>query len=529
MRTPMDREADHRRDDDQQVAPAQEAAKKQDPDGDGVTTRTPGGKDALGKKENSLASWFDEMVDVAEKLAPKFKPLGLAFKPEILLATAMQEAAVKDPQNAVSFDGGLGIMQITPYKGQLDPGVAKAIGWDNSKSVEYNKQHSKWRDATANLTAGAETMLAKAVAIKSGVPKIWGQMDETHKWRAVLFAYNAGQVAAISALKSGGPNAAMISTFKDKSGKKVSHDYTAEIKSKMDYVDSHDPFGGAGEGPDRKDVEPEQKPTAKTKEEHHIKKSVGRGGVNDAEDVHSVQVRLKERGVDPGAADSMIGPNTIGAIEQFQKTFLPHPDGLISPGKNTEKHLFNESGKVTVTPDTKKDKDDDKKTDPRNNKQTEDDKKDGPDEDKETPSYAAIAKNFKAGIPGSGFTWHDALWLPSWGRHAKPSDVTNTDMDTVLKNIERQAAALQKVEDHLGKKIVVHCWLRPPKYNAQIGGAGNSAHLRGTATDFHVEGMSAEAVRKVVKAKQGLYPGAGENNVTWNHLDLEHKTWFSPR
>ncbi|HWO24116.1 MAG TPA: D-Ala-D-Ala carboxypeptidase family metallohydrolase [Kofleriaceae bacterium] len=533
----MEQEATRRQNQDEdqlQAAPAQQAGKQQDPDGDGVTNSKPGGKDALGTKENLLSPWFDEMVEVANELAPKFKPMGLNFRPEVLLATAMQEAANKDPLNAKSFDNGLGIMQITPYKGQLDPGVAKAIGWDNSKGLDYNMQHSKWRDAKANLTAGAETMLSKAVAVKAGVPQIWGQMDEPHKWRAILYAYNAGQGNAIKALKNGGPNASMISTFTDKSGKRVSHDYTAEIKAKMDYVDSHDPFAAAGEGPsgDTKKEDDADKPTGGGggQDDNHIKKSVGRGGVNNAEDVHAVQIRLKERGVNPGTADSQIGPKTIGAIEEFQSTFLTHPDGLISPGKNTEKHLFGESGKVTVTADPKKEaaKPDEAKTDPRNEKQEEDAKKDGPDNDQDTPSYAAIAKNFKAGIPGSGFTWHDALWLPSWGRHAKPSDVTNTDMDTVLKNIEKQAAALQKVEDHVGKKIVIHCWLRPPKYNAQIGGASNSAHLRGMATDFHCEGMSAEAVRKAVKAKPDLYPGAGENNVSWNHLDLEHKKWFSP-
>jgi peptidoglycan hydrolase-like protein with peptidoglycan-binding domain len=444
----------------------------------------------------------------------------------------MQEAANKDPLNAKSSDNGLGIMQITPYRGQLDPGVAKAIGWDNSKSLDYNMQHSKWRDAKANLTAGAETMLSKAVAVKAGVPKIWGEMDEPHKWRAILFAYNAGQGNAIKALKAGGPNASMISTFTDPSGKKVSHDYTAEIKAKMDYVDSHDPFGGAGDGGGggggKQDED--QKPPVPMPTEHHIKKSVGRGGANEAEDVHSVQVRLKERGVDPGAADSLIGPKTIHAIEQFQSSFLPHPDGLISPGKTTEKHLFNEGGKVTLTADPKKDdaKPDDQKADSRNDKKPEDDKKDASDGEKEHPTYAEIAKNFKSAIPGSGFTWHDALWLPSWGRHAKPSDVTNTDMDTVLKNIEKQAAALQKIEDHFGKRVVVHCWLRPPKYNAQIGGASNSSHLRGMATDFHLDGLSAEKVRQEIKKHPDLYPGAGENNVSWNHLDLEHKKWFNP-
>lgn len=534
----MDREVKGNEDDTAHVAPAAAQQDKDPKDDDGVSTRTPGGKDALGKKENLLAPFFDEMVEVAEALAPKFTPLGLHFRPEILLATAMQEAANKDPLNAKSFDNGLGIMQITPSKdGKLDASVAKSIGWDNSKSIDHNIQNSKWRDAKSNLLAGAYTMLGKAVSVKGGVPKVWAEMDEVHRWRAVLYAYNAGQGNAIKALKAGGPNASMISSFTNKAGKRVSHDYTAEIKAKMDYVDSHDPFeagAGDGGGPDTKqdDDEVEVK-TPPTPTGHHLKKSVGRGGVNQGEDVRTVQVRLKERGVDPGAADSDIGPKTIQAIETFQASFLSNPDGLISAGKTTEKHLFEESGKVAVKAkddDKAKAKDDDKEktADGRNGKQTELPVKDKDEDQDETPSYAAISKNFKNAIPGSKFTWHDALWLPSWGRHAKPSDVTNADMDTVLSNIEKQAAALQAVENHLGKSIVIHCWLRPPKYNKQIGGAGNSAHLRGMATDFHVEGMTAEAVRKAVKAKPDLYPGAGENNVSWNHLDLEHKKWFNP-
>ncbi|HEX7843285.1 MAG TPA: transglycosylase SLT domain-containing protein, partial [Kofleriaceae bacterium] len=178
-----------------------------------ATNHHPGGKDALGTKENLLAPFYDQMVEVANELAPQFTPLGLHFRPEILLATAMQEAANKDPLTTRSFDNGLGIMQITPYKGKLDPAVAKAINWDNSRDVEYNVQHSNWRNAKANLMAGGQTMLGKARSIKGGVAKTWEQMDEPHRWRAVLYAYNAGEGSAISALKRGGPNAAMISTF----------------------------------------------------------------------------------------------------------------------------------------------------------------------------------------------------------------------------------------------------------------------------------------------------------------------------
>jgi len=211
-----------------------------------VVNASPGGKDPLGNKENRLSVYFQDMVQVANELAPQFTPLGLQFRPQILLATALQEAANSNPLGTISFDGGMGIMQITPYRGKLDPGVAKALNWDNSQSVEYNLQHSKWNQAAANLRAGAETMLGKARSIRTYVPKVWEAMTEQQRWRAVLYAYNAGEGSAINALRAGGPDAKMISTFTYQ-GRQVSHDYTAELNQKLDYVDSHDPFsGGAG-------------------------------------------------------------------------------------------------------------------------------------------------------------------------------------------------------------------------------------------------------------------------------------------
>lgn len=140
-------------------------------------------------------------------------------------------------------------------------------------------------------------------------------------------------------------------------------------------------------------------------------------------------------------------------------------------------------------------------------------------------SYSEISKNFKVKIPGSKyFTWHEALYLPSDKRYATAAEAT----PTILQNIVKQAKALDKVREHFKLAISVHCWLRPPAYNAKVGGASNSAHLRGTATDFHFEGLSAEAARKVIIADKSIYPGAGELDVTWMHLDLEHTAWFSP-
>ena len=142
------------------------------------------------------------------------------------------------------------------------------------------------------------------------------------------------------------------------------------------------------------------------------------------------------------------------------------------------------------------------------------------------PTYQEISRDFSVKIPGSQyFTWHEALWLPSDRRHANATEVSST----IIKNIIKQAQALDKVRAYFGQPISVHCWLRPPEYNAKIGGAKNSAHLRGMATDFHMSVYTAQQVRQVLVHDKSLYPGAGELDVSWVHLDLEHQQWFWPK
>lgn len=213
--------------------------------------------DVQGQMMAKYENYYPIMQKLAKQYAPRFEKYGMHFRAEILLATAMQESGgTKDPKSAVSFDHGLGMMQITPSKdGKLDAPVAKAIGWDNSKSIAYNDAHSKWKDPTANITAGIETMLVKTQSIAKLASKVWGQMNEQQKWMAVMYGYNAGQGNAAKALNAQGPNAKFISTYKDKQGKVHSHDYTKELKGRLDYVDQHSPFekeGGEstpGDGP----------------------------------------------------------------------------------------------------------------------------------------------------------------------------------------------------------------------------------------------------------------------------------------
>lgn len=77
-----------------------------------------------------------------------------------------------------------------------------------------------------------------------------------------------------------------------------------------------------------------------------IEKSVGRDGVNRADDVKRVQVVLNEVPHASGGpklrleVDGQCGPNTIAAIERFQGRQFGWKDGLISPGKKTATRLL---------------------------------------------------------------------------------------------------------------------------------------------------------------------------------------------
>lgn len=82
------------------------------------------------------------------------------------------------------------------------------------------------------------------------------------------------------------------------------------------------------------------------------------------------------------------------------------------------------------------------------------------------------------------FSVHEALWLPSWGRHATPEERMGFEGNMVA-----LAHKMEAVRDLFAAPIKVHCWLRPTAYNKEVGGARSSAHLVGRAVDFHVDGF----------------------------------------
>lgn len=82
-----------------------------------------------------------------------------------------------------------------------------------------------------------------------------------------------------------------------------------------------------------------------------IKASVGRGGVNNPQDVVIVQNLLNKLGAKL-TADGSCGKLTIGAIDAFQKKLgMTVPDGLIEPGRKSWKALVaGTGGKIETNP-----------------------------------------------------------------------------------------------------------------------------------------------------------------------------------
>ncbi|CAI3945976.1 Chitinase [Commensalibacter communis] len=82
----------------------------------------------------------------------------------------------------------------------------------------------------------------------------------------------------------------------------------------------------------------------------NINQTVGLGGVNDPQDVSIIQALLQQQGAKNLKIDGIYGPNTLKAIKEFQKQFLTHPDGIVSPGKKTLEQLNNPTPPSSARP-----------------------------------------------------------------------------------------------------------------------------------------------------------------------------------
>lgn len=120
-------------------------------------------------------------------------------------------------------------------------------------------------------------------------------------------------------------------------------------------------------------------------------------------------------------------------------------------------------------------------------------------------------------LQASRFIWKDALLMRDWGWAAYPNDQQ-------IVNIMLCAGRLELISKYFfNAEIEIVSWLRPPQYNAAIGGARKSAHIEGAAVDFKIVGAEQYVIRERLKSElvrldirmEQLSQGAD-----WVHIDL---------
>jgi hypothetical protein len=136
------------------------------------------------------------------------------------------------------------------------------------------------------------------------------------------------------------------------------------------------------------------------------------------------------------------------------------------------------------------------------------------------------------------FTVKEALWLPSFECLHIPSEQEKQD-------ILIQAGRMDLIRDYIGKPINVHVWIRPivtncpgnpndqKNYNALVGGAENSMHIYGKATDWDC-GEDCDITRFNLRPVLEQFNIRMEfGTTTWIHTDCKEvapymKRYFIP-
>lgn len=127
----------------------------------------------------------------------------------------------------------------------------------------------------------------------------------------------------------------------------------------------------------------------------------------------------------------------------------------------------------------------------------------------------------------ANFCVREACYLPHWDKMHKPSDMEIT-------NLKRTLNLMEKIRSLFNQPIKIHCMIRPPEYNKEIGGAPKSAHLMGLACDFSIPGLSCDYVRSRLMAYLHLWEFRMEDlpKSNWVHVDLmpapRHRRLFKP-
>lgn len=80
------------------------------------------------------------------------------------------------------------------------------------------------------------------------------------------------------------------------------------------------------------------------------------------------------------------------------------------------------------------------------------------------------------------------------------------------------AVLLQKIRSHFESAVTINSGYRTQAYNAKVGGSPKSQHMRGTAADICISGVSPEEIAKYAEYILGSGGGIGLYK-TFTHVD----------
>ena len=80
------------------------------------------------------------------------------------------------------------------------------------------------------------------------------------------------------------------------------------------------------------------------------------------------------------------------------------------------------------------------------------------------------------------------------------------------------AITLEKIREHFNAPVIINSGYRTPEWNAKVGGAKNSYHMKGMAADIVVKGHSS---KEVAEYANGILDNGGIIRYTnFVHIDV---------
>lgn len=83
---------------------------------------------------------------------------------------------------------------------------------------------------------------------------------------------------------------------------------------------------------------------------------------------------------------------------------------------------------------------------------------------------------------------------------------------------------LEKIRENFGAPVIINSGYRTPEWNAKVGGAKNSYHMKGMAADIRIKGVSTSKIAKYADEIMENYGGVIRYS-NFVHVDIRDEKY----